>query len=225
MEETAPFERRQSFRNPERPNLKVILTAAVAIAASLGFYFLFAGPKSQLVVRNRSRLPFGAAEQAYAPKLQIENVTLSRAENFAHQEITSLSAGLLNTGDRWLKAVEITVEFSDELPQVILRESRVLFGGASAPLPPGGRREFEVSFEHVPSSWNMQQPSVAISGIEFAPINSTSLFTDVIYNIIDRVDFSTELHTSLKEFAPRAPLKSGARLSRRPRARLPPCDR
>jgi len=110
-----------------------------------------------------------SAEQAYAPKIQVENVALSRAENFAHQEITSLSAELLNSGDRSLKAVEITVEFSDDMPQVVLRESRVLFGGATAPFLPGSHREFEVSFEHVPSSWNMQQPSVVVTGIEFSP--------------------------------------------------------
>jgi hypothetical protein len=167
MQETAPFERQQSSRDPERPIPKVILTAAVAIAALLVFYFLFAGPKSPPFVRNRSHLPYGAAEQAYASKLQIENVVVSRTENFVHQEITSLSAELLNKGDRSLKAVEITVEFSDEMHQVVLRESRILFGGAAAPLSPGTRREFEISFEHVPSSWNMQQPSVIISGMEF----------------------------------------------------------
>jgi hypothetical protein len=167
MQETAPFESPPPSQDRERPFPKVLLTAGGAIAALLVFYFLFAGPKSQPVVRNQSHLPFGAAEQAYAPKLQIENVVLSRTENFVHQEITSLSAELLNKGDRSLQAVEITVEFSDELPQVVLRESRVLFGGASVPLLPGARREFEVSFEHLPSSWNMQQPSVTVSGIEF----------------------------------------------------------
>jgi len=170
MPENAPFEPQPSSRDRERPFPKVIFTAAVVIAASLGFYFLFAGPKSRPVVRSQAHLPFGAAEQAYAHKLQIENVALSRAENFAHQEITSLSAELLNNGDRSLKAVEITVEFSDELPQVVLRESRILFGGAPTPLPPGARRQLEVSFEHVPSSWNMQQPDVVISGIQFTPI-------------------------------------------------------
>ncbi len=167
MQETAPFEPEPSSRNRERRFPNAILTAAVVLVASLVFYFLFVSPKSQPVARSQPHLPFGAAEQAYASNIQVENIALSRAENFAHQEITILSAELLNQGDHSLKAVEITVAFSDEMHQVVLREFRILFGGANAPLPPGARREFEVSFEHVPSSWNMQQPSVAISGIAF----------------------------------------------------------
>ena len=31
----------------------------------------------------------------------------------------------------------------------------------------GARCAFEVSFEHIPSSWNMQQPSVRITGLQF----------------------------------------------------------
>jgi hypothetical protein len=170
MQETAPFEPQPPSRDRERPFPKIIVTAAVAIAVSLGFYFLFAGPRSGTVVRSQPHLPFGVAEQAYASHIRVENVALSRAENFAHQEITSLSAELLNQGDRSLKAVEITVAFSDELSQVVLRESRILFRGAPAPLPPGARREFEISFEHVPSSWNMQQPSIVISGMKFTSI-------------------------------------------------------
>lgn len=170
MQETVPFEAPPPSGQKERPFPTLIVTAAIVLAALMGFHFWFGAPKSQPVARSQAHLPFGAAEQAYAPKIQLKNVALSRAENFAHQEITSLSAELLNTGDRSLTALEITVEFSDELPQVVLRESRVLFGGASAPLLPGARREFEVSFEHVPSSWNMQQPSVVVTGIEFTPI-------------------------------------------------------
>ena len=169
MHETAPFEPPRSSRDKEPPLPKLILTAAIVIVASIASYFWFGASISQPDVRSQPHLPFGVAEQAYAPKIQIENVALSRAENFAHQEITSLAAEMVNLGDRSINAVEITVEFSDELPQVVLRESRVLFGGAAAPLPPGGRREFEVSFEHVPSSWNMQQPIVRVSGIRLIP--------------------------------------------------------
>jgi len=171
MQETAPFEPPQSLKNRERSYPRLILILGVVIAASAGAYFWFAAPKAGPVARSEPHLPFGAAEQAYAPKIQIENIALSRAENFAHQEITSLSAEMVNLGDRSLKAVEVTVEFSDEMPQVVLREPRILFGTSPTPLPAGGRREFEVSFEHVPSSWNMQQPFVKVTGIQFTPAN------------------------------------------------------
>jgi hypothetical protein len=168
MHETAPFEPPQPSPDRERSVSRLILILSVVIAASVGAYFLFVSTKAGPVSRNEPHLPFGATEQAYAAKIQIGNVTMSRAENFANQEIISLSAEMANLGDRSLKAVEVTVEFSDEMPQVVLREPRILFGSSATPFPAGGRREFEISFEHVPSSWNMQQPGVRVTGIRFA---------------------------------------------------------
>jgi hypothetical protein len=167
MQETAPFEPPQPSPDRERSVSRMILILSVVIAASVGAYFLFVSTKAGPVSRNEPHLPFGTAEQAYLTKIQIENIALSRAENFANQEIISLSAEMANLGDRALKTVEVMVEFSDEMPQVVLREPRILFGSSSIPLPAGGRREFEVSFEHVPSSWNMQQPVVKVTGIQF----------------------------------------------------------
>jgi len=170
MQERAPFQPRQSSGEKERAFPPALLTAIVVVAVSIGFFFWFSSSKSQ-PGGSQPHLPFGAPEQSYAPNIQFEHIALSRAENFAHQEITSLAAELANHGDRPLKAVEITVEFSDEMPQVVLRESRILFGGPSAPLAPGSRREFDVSFEHIPSSWNMRQPVVRVTGIEFVSDN------------------------------------------------------
>jgi hypothetical protein len=51
---------------------------------------------------------------------------------------------------------------------VVLRENRSAFGTGLSPLAPGGRREFEISLEHIPSSWNMQVPQIIVSGIQFA---------------------------------------------------------
>ena len=118
---------------------------------------------------RESHLPFGPAEQAYAPSLQIENLALSRAENFLNQEVTTLAGRLTNVGDLPLSDVELTVEFSDQLGQVVLRESRAVFAPQTTPFAPGERRDFEISFEHIPSSWNIQQPLVRVSGILFTP--------------------------------------------------------
>jgi len=92
---------------------------------------------------------------------------LSRAENFLHQEITTLNGELVNGGDRALRGVEVTIEFSDELNQIALREARPILTPRSPSLGAGERRGFEVSFEHIPASWNMQQPAVRISGLQF----------------------------------------------------------
>jgi hypothetical protein len=86
-----------------------------------------------------------------------------------NQEVTILAGDLVNTGERSLRDIELTVEFSDDMNQIALRESRLALTSASPPLGPGERRTFDVSFEHIPTSWNMQQPIVRVTGLLFAP--------------------------------------------------------
>ena len=139
-------------------------TIAIALAV-----VMWPGAERRLASRTReSHLPFGSAEQAYASNLEIENLALSRAENFLNQEVTTLTGRLTNAGNLSLSNVELTVEFSDQLGQIVLRESRAVFASQTPPFAPGDRRDFEVSFEHIPSSWNIQQPLVRVSGILFA---------------------------------------------------------
>lgn len=145
--------------------LLVAAAAAVIVVAALYFW-----PGRQSPSRGTAvvaHLPFGPAERAYASKVRIENMALSRAENFLHQEVTTLSADVVNAGDRSLRAVEVTIEFSDELNQVILRETSFPLTPAAAPCAPGVRRAFEVSFEHIPPSWNMQAPTTRVTGLQF----------------------------------------------------------
>jgi hypothetical protein len=157
---------------PDRPTPKtgrswIAWMGAATIAIALAIVMWpGAGRRSPSRMRE-PHLPFGSAEQAYAVKLQIENLALSRAENFLNQEVTTLAGGITNAGDLPLANVELTVEFSDQLGQVVLRESRALFAVQTAPVAPGERRDFEISFEHIPSSWNIQQPLVRVSGILF----------------------------------------------------------
>jgi hypothetical protein len=139
--------------------------ATVAIALVIVMWPTSERPRGSYT--RESHLPFGSAEQAYAPKLQIDGLALSRAENFLNQEVTTLGGRLTNTGNLPLSNVELTVEFSDELGQIVLRESRAVFVAQAPQLAPGDRRNFEISFEHIPSSWNIQQPTVRITGILF----------------------------------------------------------
>jgi hypothetical protein len=145
----------------------IVWMGAATIAIALAIVMWPVGERRSSSLTRESHLPFGAAEQAYAPKIQIGDITLSRAENFLHQEVTMLAGSLTNGGNLTLSNVELTVEFSDELGQVVLRESRSVFSSSSARVAPGQRREFEVSFEHIPSSWNVQKPVVRVSGILF----------------------------------------------------------
>jgi len=154
-------------REPRRFPI-LIPVVVIATAVSLGIYFWPGGREPLSVSKSVAHLPFGPAEQAYVSKVQFENVSMSRAENFIHQEVTTLSGELVNTGSLSLYNVELTLVFSDDLHQVVLRESRSLSGTGAVPLAAGGHREFEVSLEHIPSSWNMQLPLITVSGLQFA---------------------------------------------------------
>lgn len=163
LESSAPDTPSQPHRDRSIIVWMGVATVLIALVA-----VMWPGTRRETSLGTReTRLPFGSAEQNYAPKIQIEGLQLSRAENFLNQEITMLEGRVTNAGDRPLANVEVTVEFADDLGQIVLRESRAVFSSAASQLGPGERRNFEVSFEHIPPSWNIQQPSVRVSGVLF----------------------------------------------------------
>lgn len=143
--------------------------AAAAVVIVLAAFYLWPGRQSPSRGGAQDvHPPFGPAERAYALQIQFENLGLSRAENFLHQEVTTLGGELINAGDRTLSEVEVTVEFYDQLNQIALRESRMAVSDINPPVAPSERRTIEVSFEHIPNSWNMQMPAVRVSGLRFS---------------------------------------------------------
>jgi hypothetical protein len=158
-------------QQPDRgPFSFALLLAAAAIVIMLAGFYLWPGRQSPSGGRTQvAHPPFGPEERAYAAKIRIENLALSRAENFLHQEVTTLAGELVNGGDRTLREVEVTVEFYDEMNQIALRDSRLAITSAAPPIAPAETRPFDVSFEHIPTSWNMQPPSVRVTGLLFAP--------------------------------------------------------
>ena len=144
----------------------ILLIAAVVLAG--GIYFIFFHSPTVSPIPSAPRLPFGPEEQAYGAKLEFTNLAMSRAENFLHQEVTILSGDVTNDGDRFVRALNVTVTFQDEMQQIVLRETRPVFGPNAAPLEPGKSAHFDISFDHVPPSWNVQVPSVHVAGLEFA---------------------------------------------------------
>jgi len=105
-------------------------------------------------------------EQEYSKKIEVGKLTMSRAENFLHQEVTTLTGELYNGGTEPVLGLALTTEFVDDMNQIVLRESRMVLGSPAAPLAPGERRAFEISFDHVPNSWNMQTPAVRVSHLQ-----------------------------------------------------------
>jgi len=166
----------ETLQNPD-PQEKPTLSPLSILAAILVLGFLITGivlflrePETRLSPAAQADLPatMTAEEAAYAKTIRIENVALSRAENFLHQEVTILDADAVNTGNRAAEALSVTVEFADSLNQIVLRETRSTVGSPPSPLGPGQSRHFQISFDRVPASWNMQQPYVRVSYLRLA---------------------------------------------------------
>jgi|SRR4029077_4830299 len=167
-------EPRHSTEQQQQPaghlRVTLVLAAIVVFVIAASLWFLFKPTPApqpgtvQLVVTPR----MSDSEKDYAKNLRVENIAMSRAENFLHQEVTVLNAEVVNAGPQAIAALELSVEFSDEMNQVVLREARGVLGTPPAALVPGERRSFEISFDHVPPSWNMQLPAVSVTTLQLA---------------------------------------------------------
>ena len=111
------------------------------------------------------KLPFGAAEQAYAEHIHFNDIRMAKANNFLNQEFTYVAGTLSNDGARTIRALDMTLEFHDPFKQVILRENESLIGPKDQQLGGGQRQDFQVTLEHVPPEWNQQYPSIRVTGL------------------------------------------------------------
>jgi hypothetical protein len=167
-----------TFEDPELPGSKprkspitIAMTIAVIASVLAGFWFLF-GPlhgRRGPAVRQAVIVNMSPAEREYAKKIEIGKITMSRAENFLHQEVTTLNGEVYNGGSEPVIGLGLTTEFSDDMNQIVLRETRGVLRAPNAVLAPGEQRGFEISFDHVPNAWNMQVPTVRVSYLKLSP--------------------------------------------------------
>jgi hypothetical protein len=148
----------------------LVVVAVIIVFLLLAFFLWRSSSKTVQPAATGSQVPQPPDERAYRSKVGVDHVEISRAENFLHQEVTTISGDISNGGDRALASVELAIEFYDDLNQITQRETRSLFGAPGPPIPPGDHREFEVSFEHISSSWNMRQPSIKVTAVQFGPV-------------------------------------------------------
>jgi hypothetical protein len=147
---------------------RIVVLAVSIVLLLLAFFLWRASTKKVQPAATGSQDAQGPDERAYTSKVGVDHIEISRAENFLHQEVTTISGEISNGGNRALASVELTIEFYDDLNQIAQRETRSLFGAPGPAVPPGDHREFEVSFEHISSAWNMRQPVMKITAVQFA---------------------------------------------------------
>ena|ERR1700693_5586179 len=148
---------------------RLVVLAASILFLVLAFFLWRESSKKFQPAATGSQNAVGPDERAYTSKVGVDHIEISRAENFLHQEVTTISGEISNGGNRSLASVELMIEFYDDLNQIAQRETRNLFGAPGPSIPPGDHREFEVSFEHISSAWNMRQPIIKVTAVQFAP--------------------------------------------------------
>jgi hypothetical protein len=110
-------------------------------------------------------LPMDDTARAYAERIRFTELSVGRATNFLNQEVTFLFGTVTNEGTKTVRGLEIELDFRDLLNQTALREMQYVVGLRSAPLAPGEKREFQLTFETVPAGWNQAVPGITIRGL------------------------------------------------------------
>lgn len=153
----------ESNRNVSVPLIVAAVLGVLVLAA-----ILFLGNPSQRPSTTKvpEKLPpLGAAEQQYAKRVRITDLSLSQFENFLGQTVTYVDGVLANQGSRSIVALELTFEFKDLLNQTVLRETVRVVGRRAPQLEPGRSRAFRAGFDHIPVDWNRRAPEIRVTGL------------------------------------------------------------
>ena len=126
----------------------------------LGLLFLISCQKAP-EVRTVS-----GGDPAYASQVQITDLHLSAEENFLGQQVVYLDGKIGNRGFQLIRQLRIRLFFRDTLNQVVLRDEQEILGGRSEPLRPGQTRSFQIRFDRIPDSWNLQVPQFEIVSLQ-----------------------------------------------------------
>ena len=132
------------------------------IGAALALVIKKSQPKGVAAAKN---LPFGPAEQAYAPHIQFQGIQMAHSTNFLNQEFTFVAATTVNGGDRAITGLQVAIEFRDQFNQVVLRDAEIILPPTAQPIPAGQMRDFQVILERIPADWNRQYPAIHVIGL------------------------------------------------------------
>jgi hypothetical protein len=150
----------------EKHSFLIPALAGIAIVAVIsGILIFYMQHGSHPPAASAQHLPFGADEQAYAQRVHLSVQGMSRASNYLNQDFTYVNGVIANDGVRVIGGAEVSYELKDFSGKIILSESRVLWSAQGRSLEAGQRRDFQITLEAVPDSWNQQYPSIRVTGL------------------------------------------------------------
>src|SRR5215469_4340506 len=113
----------------------------------------------------------------YAARLQISNLRMATAQNFAGGSVTYIDGTLTNTGDKKVTGARMEAVFKNSLGELVQDEVLpVMVIQPDAPivdygpmeraaLGPGQSRDFRLTLEHITADWNGQIPQVKVVSV------------------------------------------------------------
>jgi hypothetical protein len=108
----------------------------------------------------------------YLAKLELSNLHMATAQNFAGGSVTYIEGTVTNTGDRKIVGASVQAVFKNSLGEITQRETLPLtvvmpntpyidYGTLDrAPLAPGQSRDFRVTLESLTPDWDGQLPQL-----------------------------------------------------------------
>ena len=155
------------FEDKKRRQMPIaFLLAVVVIGLLVGGVVLYSRHASSTAGAKPQPLPMGPQEQAYVANIKFTDPKMSRASNFLNQEVTFIFGTVENDGPRPIRQIEVTIEFHDVFNQVVLRDTQRLLAPESDAIGPGQQRDFQLSYEHISDQWNVQYPTMKITGLD-----------------------------------------------------------
>jgi hypothetical protein len=112
-------------------------------------------------------------------KLQVSELHMATAENFAGGSVTYIEGKIANGADRKVTAASVQVMFKNSLGEIAQKDTlpvTVLLPNTPyvdyglidrAPLAPGQTRDFRLTLEHVTTDWDGQVPTVKMVSIAY----------------------------------------------------------
>ena len=163
----APFgERRQEEQRNWTPMIIGGVLVAVIVAAVV-------------IIGRSSSDQSNTKSDPYTQKLQLSNLHMATAENFAGGSVTYIEGNISNTGDKKVTGATVELLFKNSLGETSQKENSVVmvrlpnvpyvdYGAIQqAPLAPGQSRDFRLTLEHVTADWDGQVPQVRVVSVAY----------------------------------------------------------
>ena len=142
----------------------LIAVVALILGIILGAAVWLAHTRS---TRSRPQVGLSEEEREYLQHIVISDAQVSAATNFLGDMVTYVDAKMTNRGAKPVRELDIRLEFSDMLNQVVLRETTHPLTSPMPALAPGETRAFRATLERMPAEWNQVAPTITPVALHF----------------------------------------------------------